>query len=226
MKQLFEQGYSHEKLAERLRRNKSLIRELIILGGLLKDLEEAYLEGKVDRKKVLKMARARKNDIKSTAPLTPENPQRVLDQNPPPEPTAVVRTGKRQQSSVSAMTEEERQEKISEYAKLIVDWVPQTGLRLCDYGAFFKGVDSALDGTRSWLFRNEAPKPHEIRPDEDPWKVIQHCKVVGGNPQSAPDVTNNAVTWLARWIQRVIPDQEMIKEAISRARTQLFELSL
>lgn len=48
MKQLFEQGYSHEKLAEKLRRNKSLIRELIILGGLLKDLEEAYLEGKVD----------------------------------------------------------------------------------------------------------------------------------------------------------------------------------
>jgi len=58
VKKLFEQGYSHEKLAEMLRRKKSLVRELIILGGLPKDLEVAYLEGKVDRKEVLKMARA------------------------------------------------------------------------------------------------------------------------------------------------------------------------
>lgn len=65
------------------------------------------------------------------------------------------------------MTEKESREKISECATLIVDWVPQTGLRLCDYRTFLKQVESALDGTCSWPFGNEAPKPNEIRPDED-----------------------------------------------------------
>jgi len=124
------------------------------------------------------------------------------------------------------MSAEERQEKISGYAQLIVDWIRQTDLRPCDYGTFFKQVDSALDGTRPWLFSNEAPKPDEIHPKEDPWKVIARCKVVRGNPQSAPDVINNAVTRLARWIQRVIPDREMLKEAIVKAKVPLLNQAL
>lgn len=53
--------------------------------------------------------------------------------------------------------------------------------------------------------------------------MINRCKVEGENPQTAPDVTNNAVTWLAHWIQRVIPDQRLMKEAISQAKTQLLD---
>ena len=53
--------------------------------------------------------------------------------------------------------------------------------------------------------------------------MIARCRVVGGNPQSAPDVTNNAVTWLARWVQRLIPDRGRMKEAIAKAKALLLD---
>lgn len=56
--------------------------------------------------------------------------------------------------------------------------------------------------------------------------MIARCKVVGGNPQSAPEATNTAVTWLARWTQRVIPDREMVKEAIVKAKVPLLNQAL
>lgn len=226
VRQLFEKGYSPEKLARKFRCSKSLIRELIILGGLPKDLEVAYIERKADRKEVLKKARARKSSSVSTALLKPEAPLEVSGQNPQPETAVVVRTEAAWQNPPSQTTEEDRQEESSRYAHIIVEWLPQTGLRPSDYRTFFKQVDSALNGTRPWLFDNEAPKPGEIQPNGDPWKVINLCKVVGGSPQSAPDVTNNAVTWLARWLQRLIPGDELMKDTISEARALLLEQAL
>ena len=223
VKKLFEQGYSHGELAKTFGCKTGVIRERIILGSLPEDLKEVFLEGKIDRKEVLKIYRARKNNGKSTVPFRPETPQRIMDLNPQPAPAAVVRTNETRQNPPSLMTEEDRQEKISEHAKLIVDWIHQTGLRPCDYRTFFKQVESALDGTRPWLFSNEAPKPHEIKPDEDPWKVINRYKVENIPSQSAPDVTNNAVTWLARWVQRLIPDRGRMKEAIAKAKALLLD---
>lgn len=220
VRQLYEQGYSHEKLAEKFQCSKSLVRDLIYLGGLPKDLEEAYLQKELDRKKVLEKTRARKNPNKPTVPVTPEIPPKITSRNPPPKQAAVVRSEKTHQNPPSPMNEEGRQEKISEYAQLIVDWMPQTGLRPCDYRSFFKQVESALDGTRPWLFSNEAPKPDEINPNENPREVINRCKPEDGNPQTAPEVTNNAVTWLARWAQRLIPDKGIMKEAISKAKAK------
>lgn len=204
VKQFFEQGYPLGKLAETFRCSKSLIRELIILGGLPKDLEEAYLQKKINRKDVLIHARARKNHGRSAGHPVSDRSQNKPDQIP-----------------ASVINEEERQKKIMEGAKLIVEWYPTAGLSLCDCKAFFEQVDSVLDGTRPWLFRKEAPQPHEVRPDEDPQEVIRRCRIMDGNPQLATDIVNNAVTWLARWVQRVIPDWEMMTEAITKSKEQL-----
>ena len=46
------------------------------------------------------------------------------------------------------------------------------------------------------------------------------------NPQVATDVVNNAATWLTRWVQRVIPDREMMKKAIFKAKTQPLDQAL
>lgn len=100
-----------------------------------------------------------------------------------------------------------------------------TGLSLCDCSAFLQRMDSAPNGTRPWLFGNEAPQPHEIRPDEDPEEVIRRCRIMNGNPQLATDIVNNAVTSLARSIQRVILSGEIMLDAIALAKQQLLHES-
>lgn len=114
VKQLFERGYSHEMLAVTLRRKKSLVRGLIILGGLFKDLEEAYLQGKINRKEALKLARARKEYGELTAALTLESSQRILGQDHPPEQAVAVRSKRARQGLLSLMSAGERQEKTSD----------------------------------------------------------------------------------------------------------------
>jgi len=42
-----------------------------------------------------------------------------------------------------------------------------------------------------------------------------------GYPPLVTDVANTAVESLARWLQRVIPDRQLMKEAIAEAEVQL-----
>ena len=60
-KQLVDQrNVSLSELAKQAGCSKSLVRDLIKLASLPQDLETAYLEGKVGRKKVLEMVRTRR----------------------------------------------------------------------------------------------------------------------------------------------------------------------
>ena len=132
-----------------------------------------------------------------------------------------------------AITDEERQKKVVEHTKLIIGWFhggedpnksrgdASLNLAPCDREGFFQQVKFGLYGPFPWFFRQEAPQPQEINPDEDPWEVIKRCKVDGGDPNFVPDIINNAVAWFVRWVQRVIPDRAMIEDAIDQARTQL-----
>lgn len=74
LRQLSEQGYSRQGLTRKFRCSESLVRELVILGGLPKDLEEAYLQKKLNRKEVLGETRARKNPDKPPVSITSEIP--------------------------------------------------------------------------------------------------------------------------------------------------------
>jgi len=119
------------------------------------------------------------------------------------------------------MTEAERQEKIPEYATLIVEWFPSTDLAHCDWEMFWEQVNSALYGGFPWLFKDEAPKPNGTIPDEDPWKVIEWRKVKNKDLKFVNDIINHNAPWLARWLQRVIPDQAMVKAVLHQAETQI-----
>jgi len=72
------------------------------------------------------------------------------------------------------MTEAERQEKIPEYATLIVGWFHSTGLAHCDWELFWEQVNSALYGGFPWLFKDEAPKPNGTIPDQAMVKAVLH----------------------------------------------------
>ena len=73
-KHLHDQGYSLAELAVKFGCSKSLVRDLVSLANLLDDLEQAYLEGKLGRKKVLEMARAgKKNGDKKAAVITEDS---------------------------------------------------------------------------------------------------------------------------------------------------------
>ncbi len=204
-KQLLDQGDSLAEVAQKIDCSRSQVRNLAMLANLPKDLEEAYLQGKVGRKKVLAMVRARRNavaakEVGATGELLPGNP----GQYPVPAPNS-----------------EERQKKGSEYAKLIIDWAHSTDLAPCFWSPLFQQINLALYGPFPWLFRNEAPRSQEIRPHADPVKVIKACKVEGGDERSMPDIINDHVTWLARWIQRVIPDPRLMRQALAIAEATL-----
>lgn len=119
------------------------------------------------------------------------------------------------------MTEKERQKRTAELATITVEWVRSLKLAPYDLEMFWGQVNSTLYGGLPWLFTPEAPKPGGINPGEDPLKVIERCKVTGGNPQFKPDVINNHVTWLAQWIQRVSPDWAVMKAALAQAEFPL-----
>ena len=194
LKRLHEKGQSLAEIAGKHRYSKSLVRDLVNLASLPRDLEEAYLQGKIGRKTVVKMARARRSAVKKNPPAPIQQPQ--PKQNPVP-----------------VMTEEERERKISKGAALMIEWLRTTGLAPCDVEMFFSQGNSALYGGLPWLFTSEAPKPDDINPGEDPWAVIKRCRVQDNKAKLVTDIINNNVTWLARWIQRVFPDRE-IREAV------------
>lgn len=204
LKQLHEQGLSLAELGRKFGCSKSLVRNLVLLASLSKELEQAYIQRKMGRKAVLKMARARKNQIESKTPVVTVGPQREASRK-----------------SAPVLSEEEREKRVRECARLIIDWFHSLELAPCDWEGFFQQVKYGLYGPFRWIFRQEAPKPHENNADEDPCKVIESCRVEDGNPNFVPDIINNAVTWLARWAQRVIPDRAMMEDAIDQARGQL-----
>ena len=205
-KKAHEEGSSYAELASKFHCSKSLVRDLVALASLPKDLEEAYLQGKVGRKKALKMGQARKKEIEANAEETVT--AKVPQKDPKPNPKPV-------------MTEPEPQKWITEFATIIVDWVRSLKLAPYDLETFLSQVNYGLYGRFPRLFTDEAPKPGEVHPHEDPSKVIERCKVDGGNPQFMHEVINNDIAWLARWIQRVIPDWLMMKEAFAQAETKL-----
>ena len=241
-KQLHDQGSSFAELAVKFRCSKSLVRDLVRLASLPDDLKQAYLEGKAGRKKVLEMDRAnRKNKVKAKAVAVTEDMKKDQQQKPlheakaivtrnpqqntPSMPQAVVAPGDLQhllnRIAAPAMTEEERQKRVAEHAKPIIDWFHSLNLAPCFWPGFWSQVNAAMYGPFPWLFAGEAPQPHEIRPGVNPWEVIKECKVERKNPQFVTDIINDLVAWLARWVQRVIPDRVMTEDAIDKARGQL-----
>ena len=210
-KQLHEQGLSLAVIAEKFGCSKTLARDLVDLASLPKDLEEAYLQGKMGRKAVLEMARnKRRNGNKK------ENEAKAKDKA-----AGRVAQNNSKHNSPPAMTEVERQLRTAEIAPIVVEWVYSLNLTTYDLEPFGDQVNTALYRGCHWLFMKEAPKPEEIKHGADPWKVIERCKVDSKNANSMPDVINNHVMWLARWIQRVTPDCVVMKEALAQAETKL-----
>ncbi len=241
-KQLLDQGYTLAKLAEKFGCSKSLVSNLVQLANLPDDLKRAYLEGRTGRKKVLEMARARKKKVEKKEAVTTEDSKNYQLQKPSPEPKAFVTANPQQNPppkseavvapddlqrlliriAVPAMTEEEeRQKRVAGYARLIIDWFRPLDLAPCFWQGFWSQVNAALYGPFAWLFADETPQPHEIRPGANPLEVIKECKVERKNPQFMTDIINDLVTWLARWVQRVISDRTMMEDAIDQARSQL-----
>ena len=206
-KQLHEQGLSLAVIAETFACSKTLARDLVDLASLPKDLEEAYLQGKMGRKAVLEMARKRRQKESGT-----KANQKVT--------AGMVPTNSRQDPAPS-MTEAERQAKIADLVPIVVEWVNSLSLTAYDLESFWDQVNTALYRGCHWLFTDEAQNGDKISSGEDPMKVIERCKVTGGTSQLMPEIINNHVTWLARWIQRLIPDWVMMKEALAQAEAQL-----
>lgn len=203
-KQLHEQGLSFAQIAKKFKCSKSLVRDLVDLASLPHDLEEEYLAGRLGRKKAINLARALRKGKESTSASLTEKPQMEPKQRPEP-----------------VMTRAERQAKVTELATIIVEWFRSLGLAPYDQEPFWQQVNLGLYGGLPRLFTDEVPKPHEIRSNRDPWKVIKRCKVEARNPHLMTDVINAHVSWLARWIQRVIPDRAMMEDVIDQARRRL-----
>lgn len=202
-KKLAEQGGSLATLARKFRCSKSHVRDLIMLASLPRDLQQAYVQGRLGRKKVLALARAHTKQVQITDETSSE-----LQEQP-------------QQNSDLIMSESERQAYIAQHAKLVVDWLRSTTLSPCDWEAFFRQIDLALYGPYPLLFAENAPRHTKISPEEDPWQVIRRCKPQLGTEVSLPDVINKHIDWLARWIQIVVPDRELMKETLGTAETVL-----
>jgi len=202
-KVLAEQGESLGKLARKAGCSKSQARDLVMLGTLPEDLEHAYLQGKLGRKKVLALARARKSSAQTSRVTASGVQLQVL------------------QGSHPAITESERHSEIEKYGTLVMDWVRSTDLAVCDWELFFRQVDLALYGPFRWLFSENAPRRDDIKASQDPWRIIKRCKPHLGNELSIPNVINNNLSWLARWIQMVIPDRKLIEEALATAKVTL-----
>lgn len=117
------------------------------------------------------------------------------------------------------ITAEEWQRKREEHANPAMDWV-RSKPAPCDWGEFFRQVNLALYGGFPRLFTAEAPQPDENWADKDPQEVFKLCEPVG-KEDSMPEVLNNLVKWLARWIQRVIPDRKMMMDALAIAEAAL-----
>ncbi|TAM80277.1 MAG: hypothetical protein EPN47_16090 [Acidobacteria bacterium] len=203
MKKLHDEGYSLAELALKFDCSKSLVRDLVELANLPKDLEEAYELGKMGRKKVLELARTGKSPSKPQEVISPQKPTK-------PEP-----------ASAPMMSQEERERKASGGADLVIEWFRSTGLPPCDWEMCWSQVNSGLYGRLLLLFTSEAPKLGEINPDEDPRAVIKRCQVKSKSPASMADVINDSVKELARWSQRIFQDREVMKKAFTRAESQL-----
>ena len=202
-KSLVEQGESLSKLARRAGCSKSQARDLVMLGSLPEDLEQGYLQGKLGRKKVLALARTRRKPVQEM------------------QATDSGMQSQAAQSSGPAMTESQRQGEIDKYAKLVTDWVRSTNLGSCDWEPFFNQVVLALYGPLPWLYSKHAPRRNEIRPDQDSLHVIKRCKPKMEAELFVPDFINKHVEWLARWIQILVPDKELMKEALDRGKAVL-----
>jgi hypothetical protein len=203
-KQLCDEGASLNDLAEKFGGSKTRARDLVSLAGLPEDLKQGYLEGKLGRKKVLALARARN---KATQASEVVSSQEDLPKKSQPSPLPVI-------------TAEQRQKKLEEYTKLIMDWFHSLDLAPGFWADVFSQVNSALYGAFPWLFADEAPRPNENWAETDPQKVIKLCKPVG-QEDPMPEVLNNLVRWLARWTQRVIPDRKMMRESLAMAEATL-----
>ena len=206
MKEFVEKGYSRGDLVRKFKRSDSLVRELLILGSMSKDLEEKFLRKELSRNQVLMEERARrkKDQARGTAPV--RDLQKQTRHNPAP-----------------MMAEAERKKKIARLAKLVVDWFHSLELAPYDQETFWGQVNSASYGGLSSLITREAPGPNESNPDEDPREVINRCRVESRQSQTMPNIINNNVTWLSRWIQRVIPDWPTMLEVIDKARGQVLK---
>ncbi len=106
MKQLHHQGASLAELAKKLGWSKKRVRDLIELADLPDDLKRGYLEGKLGRKKVQAVARARVKAARKTEVIFAA--------------TEVAMTS--QPSPLPAMTAEQRQKMVEEHARRIMEW--------------------------------------------------------------------------------------------------------
>jgi hypothetical protein len=102
-----------------------------------------------------------------------------------------------------------------------MDWLRSTCLATCDWEPFFQQVDLALFGPFPSLFSDNASLFNGASPGQDAWEVFKRCKPQLGREVSMPDVINKHIDWLARWIQILIPDRELMKEALGKAETIL-----
>ncbi len=118
------------------------------------------------------------------------------------------------------MTAEEWQKKAKEHAKMVIDFIHSRDLGLGFLGPLFSQVNLALYGGFPWLFTEEAPRPGENWAGKDPQEVIKLFEPFG-KEDSMAEVMNNLVKWLARWIQRVIPDRKMMMDALAIAEATL-----
>jgi hypothetical protein len=200
---LADEGESLATLAQKFACSKSLVRDFIMLASLPEDLEKPYMQGKLGRKKVLALARDRKKPVEATQVLGSRVQLQSL------------------QGTRPVMDKSARRGEIAKYATLVVDWVHSTNLAPCNWEPFFRQVILVLYGPFRWLLSENAPRSNEIRPGQDPVKVIKRCKPHFGSAVSMPDVINMHLDWLARWIQIVVPDRELMKEALGRAEAAL-----
>ncbi len=228
LKQLHKEGTSLAGLAKKLGCSKRHVRDLVELADLPEDLKRGYLEGKLGRKKVLTEARARVKAAQKTeamvttkeVPTTPQPSASGMPQpNAPgtPKPSAPV---KPQPSTPPVMTVEHYRRKVEENVELAMDWFHSRDLPPGFWEPFFSQVDLALYGPFPWLFTEEAPRPGENWAGKDPQEVIKLCRPEG-KEDSMADIVNNLVKWLARWIQRVIPDQKMMLDVLALAEAAL-----
>lgn len=204
LRQLHEHGHSLAELARKFGCSKSLVRDLVLLASLPEELEQAYIQKEMGRKAVLKRVRAEKKQVVSKTPVLASEPQNDMREN-----------------FLSVLTKEERDKKITEHAGLIIDWVHSIDLAPCYWEGLFEQVKLGLYGPFRWLFSTEAPPMDEIKPDEASWELIKRFKTKSKNPGNMAEIINGHVTWLARWIQRVIPDRTMMEDAIDQARGHL-----
>ena len=153
-KKLADCGATLGTLARKFGCSKSHVRDLIMLASLPRDLQQAYVQGRLGRKKVLALAR----DTKQVQ-ISDETGSELQEQP--------------KQNSDLIMSESERQAYIAQRAKLVVDWLRSTTLSPCHWEAFFRQIDLQRCMVPTRYYSRKCSTSHKNQPGGGPLASYQ-----------------------------------------------------